>query len=134
MAVVYTTSSPLPILDGDADLRAHEEKLSSGLGLVSAHGSVLRCVDLAPGYACDAHRTKSLDYGIVVEGSVDMVLESGVTRLSRGDVVVQRATMHLWRNPSPTEWARMVFVLLDCHSDVQEHLGRHEDDVLPSGN
>lgn len=44
-----------------------------------------------------------------------MILDSGVKRmLKRGDVVVQRATMHAWRNASKTEWARMAFVLQDC--------------------
>lgn len=28
-----------------------------------------------------------------------------------GDVCVQRGTMHAWRKTSPTEWARMMYVL-----------------------
>ena len=61
------------------------------------------------------HRTQSLDYGIVIEGSVEMLLDDGSsTLLQRGDIAVQRATMHAWRNPSETEWTRMVFVLQDC--------------------
>lgn len=72
-------------------------------------------VDFAPASDCMMHRTQSLDYGIVLEGAIELVLDSGETRLMRrGDVAVQRATMHAWRNPSETEWARMVFVLQDC--------------------
>jgi len=60
------------------------------------------------------HRTQSLDFGIVIEGTVEMLLDDGSsTLLRRGDVAVQRATMHAWRNPSETEWTRMVFVLQD---------------------
>ena len=63
------------------------------------------------------HRTQSLDYGIVVEGVVEMLLDDGSsTLLQRGDIAVQRATMHAWRNPSETEWTRMVFVLQDCRA------------------
>jgi quercetin dioxygenase-like cupin family protein len=61
------------------------------------------------------HRTQSLDYGIVLEGEIEMTLDSGEKRLlKRGDMAVQRATMHAWHNPSETEWTRMVFVLQEC--------------------
>ncbi|KAK0647065.1 hypothetical protein B0T16DRAFT_429655 [Cercophora newfieldiana] len=99
-----------------SDIKAHHETLATGnLGLVNPRGTVLRCVDFAPGYACGMHRTQSLDYGIVLEGEVDMVLDSGeVHRMRRGDVAVQWATQHQWVNRSQTEWARMMFVLHDC--------------------
>ena len=61
------------------------------------------------------HRTQSLDYGVVLEGELEMILDDGVTRMMRrGDVAVQRATNHGWRNTSQTEWARMLFVLQEC--------------------
>lgn len=59
------------------------------------------------------HRTVSLDYGVVVEGDIDLVLDSGACRhLHRGDVTVQRGTAHSFRNRSSTEWCRMLFVFL----------------------
>jgi len=65
------------------------------------------------------HRTLSVDYGVVVEGSIELTLESGESRiLERGDTVVQRATMHQWRNRSETEWCRMVFVMMPCEDLV----------------
>ena len=76
---------------------------------------MLRYVDFAPKYTCMMHRTLSVDYGIVLEGQIVSVLDSGEEQLmGRGDVMVQRATMHAWRNPSETEWARMIFCLQDC--------------------
>lgn len=63
------------------------------------------------------HRTSSLDFGIVLEGTIEMVLDDGSkTVMRRGDVAVQRATMHQWRNVSGTEWARMQFVLQDVRA------------------
>lgn len=113
-SVVYTTSQSPPDLNNDKDLAQHRETLGRTIGLVNPNGSVLRCVDFAPGFACDMHRTQSLDYGIVIEGSVEMVLDSGERHLmKRGDVAVQRATQHQWINASTTEWARMMFVLQD---------------------
>jgi len=82
-----------------------------------------------------------LDYGIVLEGEIDMVLDSGeMEHMRRGDVAVQRATMHQWVNASETEWARMMFVLQDCKAVevagevVGEDLGGGLDFLPPSGN
>jgi quercetin dioxygenase-like cupin family protein len=59
------------------------------------------------------HRTISLDYGICIKGAVTLILddEKEVT-LREGDIIVQRGTVHAWRNASETEWARVVFVVL----------------------
>ncbi|MFR0716125.1 cupin domain-containing protein [Pseudomonas putida] len=65
------------------------------------------------------HRTQTLDYGIVTEGEVWLVLDDGEVHLKRGDIVVQRGTNHAWSNRSE-QMARMVFILLD---------GRYADDL-----
>lgn len=58
------------------------------------------------------HRTVTLDYAIVTNGSVVMVLEEGEnTALKTGDVVVQRGTIHSWRNEG-AEWVRIFCVML----------------------
>lgn len=113
--VVYTTSEFPPSLNNKKDITTHDQLLASGkLGLVNANGTVCRMVDLGPNSEPFMHRTQSLDYGIVLEGEVEMILDSGeVNLLKRGDVAVQRATMHAWRNTSKTEWSRMIFVLQD---------------------
>lgn len=59
----------------------------------------------------------SIDYGIVLEGEFEMTLDSGESRIMRrGDVSVQRATAHKWKNISGDgkEPGRMLYVLLDC--------------------
>ena len=127
--VVYTTSEFPVSLDNDKDLQTHDEVLSSNkLGLVNKNGTVCRIVDFAPGVAPLMHRTQSLDYGVVLEGTMEMLLDSGETSLlHRGDVAVQRATMHGWRNPNPTEWARMLFVLQDCQPVIIDGKSLGED-------
>ena len=140
--VVYTTSEFPADLNDDRDLAAHERISQSGqLGLVNPRGTVCRIVDFAPGNHTLIHRTQSLDYGIVLEGQIEMVLEEGdPVRMERGDVAVQRATMHGWRNPSNTAWARMIFVLQDCKplmvggSKLKEDLGTATGVLPPSGN
>lgn len=140
--VVYTTSEFPPSLNSDTDIERHDKLLASGnLGLVNGGGTVCRIVDFAPGFDCMMHRTQSLDYGVVLEGSIELVLDSGERQLMhRGDVAVQRATMHAWENPSKTEWARMLFVLQDCQKlvlngqELREDLGRGVDGLPASGN
>jgi mannose-6-phosphate isomerase-like protein (cupin superfamily) len=58
------------------------------------------------------HRTKTVDYGIVLEGEIWMILDKAETRLTAGDVVVQRGTNHAWANRSDAP-ARMCFILID---------------------
>ncbi|KAL2150619.1 hypothetical protein VTH82DRAFT_7182 [Thermothelomyces myriococcoides] len=132
-AVPYTTSTFPPDLNGDADLAEHERVMASGkLGVVNPGGTVLRVVDVAPGYACAMHRTLSLDYGVILEGEIDMVLDGGDRRvLRRGDVVVQRATQHQWVNRSQTQWVRMLFVLQDCKPLVVA--GQEVGEDMPPG-
>lgn len=78
-------------------------------------GSVIRIVDMLPGRASPLHRSWSIDYGIVLSGILELELDDGsVTALSAGDVVVQRATNHLWRNPSPDQVCRIAFILIEA--------------------
>jgi quercetin dioxygenase-like cupin family protein len=78
-----------------------------------AGGTIIRFVDLQPGAASPMHRTETVDYGIVLDGEVHLVLGDGsATQLHRGDVVVQRGTDHAWENRTD-EVARMAFVLVD---------------------
>lgn len=100
-----------------------------------------RILDFAPGHDCMMHQTQSVDYGIVLEGSIRLVLDSGETQLmGRGDVAVQRATMHAWKNPSKEQWARIVFILQDYQKvvlgdkELKEDLGRGAEGLPPSGN
>jgi mannose-6-phosphate isomerase-like protein (cupin superfamily) len=58
------------------------------------------------------HRTRSLDYAIVLSGEVDMMLDDGDVHLKAGDVIVQQATNHAWVNRGK-EPCRILFVLMD---------------------
>lgn len=58
------------------------------------------------------HRTESVDYGIVIEGEMTLVLDDSEVLLKPGSVVVQRGTNHAWANRSGRP-CRMLFVLVD---------------------
>jgi mannose-6-phosphate isomerase-like protein (cupin superfamily) len=58
------------------------------------------------------HRTRTVDYAIVMSGEIDMMLDDKTVHLKAGDVVIQQATNHAWLNHGK-EPCRVVFVLMD---------------------
>ncbi|KIW07198.1 uncharacterized protein PV09_02064 [Verruconis gallopava] len=111
----YTTSRFPVSFENNQDITDYQKYLVEKPGLIVPGGSVLRVVDMGPGLTSPMHRTVSLDYGVVLEGEVYLVLDSGEEKLMRrGDISVQRGTNHAWRNASSTSWARMLYVLLEA--------------------
>jgi hypothetical protein len=80
-------------------------------------GHLIRVIDVYPpqmgGKRTVMHRTRTLDYAIVIEGEVVLVLEDSEVLLKQSDVVVQRGTNHAWENRSE-KMARMVFFHIDA--------------------
>jgi hypothetical protein len=75
-------------------------------------GHLLRIIDIYPPHAGGKrtvmHRTQTLDYAVVIEGEVVLVLEDSEIVLKKSDVVVQRGTNHAWENRAATV-ARVAF-------------------------
>lgn len=67
------------------------------------------------------HRTETVDYGIVLDGEVTLILDVGETVVRAGDIVIQRGTNHGWANRS-TRNCRIAFILID---------GQYEDGLQP---
>ena len=59
------------------------------------------------------HRTRSIDYAIVLSGEIWAVMDVGETKLVAGDVLVQRGTNHAWANRSDAP-CLIAFVLIDA--------------------
>ena len=59
------------------------------------------------------HRTRSVDYAIVMCGEIDMLLDDSEVHLKAGDVLVQQGTNHAWVNRG-SENCRIAFVLIDA--------------------
>lgn len=78
-------------------------------------------MDFGPGLESIPHGVITIDYGVILEGEFRLTLDSGESRvLRRGDILVQRATVHKWENISGggTECGRILFVLLGCKDVV----------------
>jgi hypothetical protein len=58
------------------------------------------------------HRTETIDYGIVLDGELVLIMDEGETTVRAGDIVVQRGTNHGWANRSDRN-CRIAFILID---------------------
>ena len=70
------------------------------------------------------HRTETMDYAVVLEGEVVMLLDDDEVHLKAGDVVIQRGTNHAWSNRSGKP-VKMLYVLIDGDFDpeLKKHFG-----------
>ena len=64
------------------------------------------------------HRTETIDYAIVLDGEVVLVLDEGETTVRAGDIVIQRGTNHGWANRSNRN-CRIAFILIDGKFDPE---------------
>lgn len=58
------------------------------------------------------HRTRTVDYAIILSGEISMMLDETEVHLKAGDFVVQQATNHAWINRGKVP-SRIAFVLMD---------------------
>ena len=76
-------------------------------------GTLIRIIEIQPGVTADSHFTETVDYIIVMSGTMEMVLDVESVKLSAGDVLVQRGTRHNWINRG-SEPCRFAAVLIDA--------------------
>jgi mannose-6-phosphate isomerase-like protein (cupin superfamily) len=132
-ANIWVTDKSLP------DFSSTDDRGKTKVGLAPKSGTIFRIVDFAPESQGEQptdmnhmmkivgaeapkkglpprhpmmHRTRSLDYAIVLSGEIDMLLDEGEVHLKAGDVLVQQATNHAWVNRSGKP-CRVAFILID---------------------
>lgn len=90
---VYWTTAELPANnDGTTDMATQE--VATALDA----GSLIRIVRYSPGVTPRRHRTSSVDYVVVLSGSIKVQLDDQTVELKEGDVLIQRGTVHNWIN------------------------------------
>jgi mannose-6-phosphate isomerase-like protein (cupin superfamily) len=110
--VWLTESSPAPVHAGAEDPTAGQLTVPP-----PERGTRIRINEFLPGHLDErglqspVHRTESIDYGIVLEGEITLVLDDTEVVARAGDIVVQRGTDHAWANRGDSV-ARVVFVLV----------------------
>ncbi|KAF9568427.1 hypothetical protein CPC08DRAFT_813479 [Agrocybe pediades] len=120
-SAIWVTTDSVPTNDNNnqEDGRKRIIEDMTNFKLVHPNGTNLRSTELGPGAITPMHRTCSLDYNILVAGELVLINEDGTEKHLKnpGDVVIQRGTMHAWRNPT-NEWARWITVLIAANPVV----------------
>jgi quercetin dioxygenase-like cupin family protein len=105
-SIMVWSSDTFPVNnEGDEDFGQRKT------GTTVENGTVFRVVRYEPGVTPRRHRTDSVDYAVVMSGTIDMELDGETVTLKAGDVLVQRGTVHNWVNRS-NEPAVVAFVLV----------------------
>ena len=110
---MWNASRAVPILTSVEASEPNEREFT----IMPVAGHLLRILDIYPpkdgGKRTVMHRTKTLDYVVVIEGEVILLLDDSEVALKAGDVVVQRGTNHAWENRSE-KIARAAFFHIDA--------------------
>lgn len=94
--ILYSTHETPVEINGDVDIIHAKENPPP---LHYTNGTVMRMIDFAPNEISPMHRALTIDYGVVLDGVFELILESGERKiLNQGDVCIQRATGHQWKN------------------------------------
>jgi mannose-6-phosphate isomerase-like protein (cupin superfamily) len=91
-------------LDAAAEAKLPPEMIAKGITNAPARGIPVKHPLM--------HRTRSLDYAVILSGEIDMMLDDTSVHLKQGDMIVQQATNHAWVNHGK-EPCRILFVLMD---------------------
>src|SRR5688572_2267828 len=93
---VWNDPLAVPVLTSTPARDPNERRFT----IMPAAGHLLRILDVYPlqagGKRTVMHRTQTLDYVVVIEGELVLLLDDSEVTLSQGDVVVQRGTDHAW--------------------------------------
>jgi quercetin dioxygenase-like cupin family protein len=112
LSILWSSHTFPPSLATEHDIEQYEQDREHGIadGICPREGHAAAIVSFEPNGVSAMHRTTSLDVMVVLEGVMELYLDSGEKRTVKpGDSIVQRGTMHCWKNVTPNNgWARAV--------------------------
>ena len=110
---MWNVAQPVPPLTAKESREPNEREFT----IMPASGHLLRIIDIYPpqdgGKRTVMHRTKTLDYVVVISGEIVLILDDSEVVLRQSDVVIQRGTSHAWENRSERP-ARIAFFHIDA--------------------
>jgi mannose-6-phosphate isomerase-like protein (cupin superfamily) len=114
---IWNSTRPVPLLSAQ-ECEPNERAFT----IMPVSGHLLRIIEIYPpsqgGKRTVMHRTRTVDYVVVIKGEIVLVLDDSEVTLRAGDVVVQRGTDHAWENRS-SQPARMAFFHIDAQFEPE---------------
>jgi mannose-6-phosphate isomerase-like protein (cupin superfamily) len=114
---IWNSTRPVPLLSAQ-----ESEPNERAFTIMPVSGHLLRIIEIYPpsqgGKRTVMHRTRTVDYVVVISGEIVLLLDDSEVTLRPGDVVVQRGTDHAWENRS-NQPARMAFFHIDAQFDPE---------------
>jgi mannose-6-phosphate isomerase-like protein (cupin superfamily) len=114
---IWNSTRPVPLLSAQ-----ESEPNERAFTIMPVSGHLLRIIEIYPpsqgGKRTVMHRTRTVDYVVVIKGEIVLLLDDSEVTLRAGDVVVQRGTDHAWENRS-SQPARMAFFHIDAQFDAE---------------
>ena len=115
---IWSSPEAVPTLTSAPAAEPNERDLT----IMPPSGHLMRMIDIYPasmgGQKTVMHRTRTLDYAMVISGEIVLHLSDSEVVLGPGEVVVQRGTDHAWENRSDAV-TRMAFFHIDAHFAVE---------------
>ena len=97
---IWSTPEAVPTLASQPAAEPNERAFT----IMPPSGHLIRLIDIYPahmgGTKTVMHRTRTLDYAMVISGEIVLHLSDSEVVLGPGEVVVQRGTDHAWENRS----------------------------------
>jgi hypothetical protein len=110
---VWNTPLAVPQLTSTEASEPNEKPFT----IMPPSGHLMRIIRIYPasrgGHRTVMHRTKTLDYAVVIEGEIVLILDDSEVVLRKGDVSVQRGTDHAWENRTDQD-TLMAFFHIDA--------------------
>ncbi|KAF9770380.1 hypothetical protein IL306_012091 [Fusarium sp. DS 682] len=79
-------------------------------------GTLFCMTQIKPGGKAPMHRTKSLDYAVVISGEIVLGLDSGEEKIvKQGEVIVQQGVNHSWENRGDVT-CQIIFVMVGAET------------------
>jgi hypothetical protein len=110
---VWNAPQPVPLLTSVEAREPNDREFT----IMPVAGHLFRILEVYPpqagGKRTVMHRTQTLDYVVMIDGELVLLLDDSEVTLKAGDVVVQRGTDHAWENRSD-KVARAAFFHIDA--------------------
>ena len=77
-----------------------------------SESNVCRIVEFSPNIKKTLmHQTSTIDYGIILDGEIDLILKDDIIHLEKGDCFIQNSSEHAWSNKSENT-CKIFFVMV----------------------